>query len=144
LEQADIAEAEIRAVLPEARIGGERKTIQVYKKGSQGHQMARMGLHMYYEGQEKDIEDIKVTSVTAEALGGMFRRAWYYWVCSAKNHISSIPATKAVELNRVWGEKIRFNGFAGGTDADGPGNHYHVDTVDGLQALMAAIKNRVR
>ena len=141
-DRAEVARSEIRSVLPEAdlTLGGEVRTVEVFKEGTRGHRMAGSGIWMPYEGQENDTEVIEVTSVTAEAYGWTFHRAWYYWVCSTKTN--PIPEVQAFALNVKWREQVRFDGFAGGQDADGPGDHYHVDTMEGLRALLAAINTQ--
>jgi len=137
-----MARSEIRSVIPEAdlTLGGKTQTREVFKEGTQGYKMGRAGIRMPYEGEENDIETIEVASVTAEAYGWKFYRAWYYWVCGTKTN--PIPEAQAKALNAKWREQVRFDGFAGGKDADGPGDSYHVDTMEGLRALLAAINTQ--
>jgi hypothetical protein len=138
-DRAEVAKGEIRSVVSQGdlTLGGDIRTVEVFKKGTRGHQMAGSGMWIPYEGQENDTEEIKVTTVSAKAHGWEFRRAWYYWICSTKTN--PIPQAKAEALNKEWGRQVRFDGYAGGKDADGPGDSYHVDTMEGLRALLAAI-----
>jgi hypothetical protein len=140
LDRAETAREELHSVIPEEDLTfrGKMSTREVYRKGTKGYRMGRAGVSMYYEGQENDIETIEVASVTAEAYGWTFHRLWYYWVC--QTNTNPIPQAKAEDLNVVWGKQVRFDGFAGGHDVDGPGDHYHVDTKEGLQALLNVIK----
>jgi len=132
------AVSELKALLPEAKFTGEVRTQKHWKEGTKGWKNARVGLSMWYEGAENDTEEVKVRTVEATALGWKFSRAWYYWVCNT--YEKPIPAAAAKAFNDKWGDQVRFNGYAGGTDADGPGKSYHVDTLDGLLALVKLIR----
>jgi len=117
------------------------KVVQAFRKGTQGERNGRDGISFYYEGQEEDIEDITLYSVEGDAHGWAFRRAWRYWVCRTATH--AIPQGAARDLNHEWGAQVRVDGFAGGQPVEsirGPIYSYHVDTMGGLQALMAMIR----
>lgn len=141
LDLAEIAKDELRKVIADADldlVDCEQQTRRVFREGSRGHQMSRAGICAFYEGQENDIEEVQVASVGAKAHGWEFRRAWYYWVCQTSTN--PIPRTEAEKLNAKWGDQVRFDGYSGGKNPNGPGTAYHVDTLEGLQALLDVIK----
>ena len=138
MEVAEQAMAELRSVLPEAVFETKTETRSVYKDASRGDEMARCGIRIHYEGEEADIETITVQSVRATALGWTFRRAWYYWACSTKD--KPVPEEMARSMNEKWGEQVRVDGFSGGRDAIGDVFSYHVDTKDGLAALVTILR----
>lgn len=143
---AEVAREEIRSVIPEAdlKFGGEVGEREQFRAGTKGWTMGRAGVSMYYEGQEADIEVVATEEVEAEAYGWKFRRLWYYWACRADKEEHALPKERAVVLNAEWGRQVRFDGFAGGKHVDGPGGHYHVDTLAGLRALVDAIREGAR
>ena len=81
-------------------------------------------------------------SVTGMIHGWHFRRAWYYWVATATPG-AQLSAEKARRLNERWKEEVRVDGYAGGQDVEGPVGCYHVDTVEGLSALVEYISPEV-
>lgn len=66
-----------------------------------------------------------------------FRRLWYYWSV----HLSRpLPQAVAEVLNKKWEQEIRVDGYAGGKSPDPRGvTVYHVDTQEGLNALVIAL-----
>ena len=70
-----------------------------------------------------------------------FERAWYYWVAKGPG----IPLEHATRLHNTHGQVVRVDGHGGcpsplewnkGFAVD----HYHVDTAEGLKALVDTIK----
>lgn len=96
-------------------------------------------------------------SLIGGSLGGFtFRRAWVYW--SVKGAMSR---TLAHELNttprgsdlgtkysgggKTWGDVIRVEGFAGGTNVSAGGcSSWHIDTEDGLAKFADFIREKIR
>jgi hypothetical protein len=140
-EHAEIAMNELLRFIPIADLRFKNTTSmhKIFKKGSKGHAMGRCGISCYYEGQENDVEDVELVRVEAEAYNWTFYRAWYYWVCGTRHNPISEKAAK--ELNDAMGGQVRVNGFAGGTSVDGVVDSYHVDTLDGLKALLEMIRD---
>ena len=99
-EALEIAKAEILGVLSEAKLDIQVSTRKEFKKGSQGYQLARMGVSVYYEGQERDLEEVRVYGLKAKCHGWSFYRAWYYWICTTENQ--PIDKAAATELNKEW------------------------------------------
>ncbi len=142
LELAETARAEIRSVVEPGRLTFDDENVQtrtVFRRGTQGDEMGRAGIHAPYEGMENDTEVVELVRVTARAYGWKFHRAWYYWICLTDGP----PLTEKVarELNDEWREQVRVEGFGGGCDVTGPVRAYHVDTLDGLMKLMVVIKS---
>ena len=83
------------------------------------------------------------TRYQGELFGWHFRRAWYYWVCWGP----AIPFDIADELHKAFGQEVRVAGHCGcpaprewyHNDYDKGVPDYHVDTQEGLNALVAAI-----
>jgi hypothetical protein len=140
LERLTIAKSELLEAFPEATFDIiKSQTIEVYREGSEPHRLARMGISFGVQAKEEDIENITVFDALGHSHGWAFRRAWYYWVCTTDEN-NAIPETTAQELNKVWGEQVRAEGFAGGiSDLHGPMSSYHVDTLEGLKALAKVI-----
>ena len=118
---------------------GEVDARRVYKAGTKGDMMDRMGILAPYEGMENDVETIEVVRVVARAYGWRFSRAWYYWICVSEG--APLPMTIAQEVNKQWGEQIRVDGYAGRDEVAKPMQGYHVDTFDGLKKLMQVLKS---
>ena len=69
-----------------------------------------------------------------------FERSWCYWICSGPG----VPLDLAIELNKYYADTVRVDGYAGGrcpieAGAGGGINLYHVDSHDGLLALVSTI-----
>lgn len=70
-----------------------------------------------------------------------FRRAWYYWIAEGPG----LPAIVADRLHETHGRAVRVDGHCG---CPSPGEWfkgfgvglYHVDTPDGLKALVDALR----
>jgi len=140
-EAVEVAKGELRGAIEpgDLKFDDEPKsTYKVFKKGTRGDTMGRMGITAPYDGMENDTETAELVHVVAHAHGWRFRRAWYYWMCSSEDR----PLSKAVakEMNRQWGGQIRVNGYSGGTDVREPVSSYHVDTLEGLKKLVETIK----
>lgn len=138
LDLAARAKEELLRVLPEAVFEDKVETREVYRKGTRAHQMASAGMHFPGMAGPDDIETIEVQAVRATALGWTFQRAWYYWICTTADR--PIPRAEASRLNETWRKQVRVDGFAGGRDVRADVQGYHVDTADGLAALVAAIR----
>ncbi len=73
--------------------------------------------------------------------GWGFQRAWTYWVCSGPG----IPTKEAEQLHEYFGDVVRVDGDCG---CPSPTKRfkgfgcglYHVDTLEGLEALADMIK----
>lgn len=79
--------------------------------------------------------------------GWTFRRSWYYWRVTTKNH--GLPPLYAVRLYEKYGKVVRVNGDCTGPDPikDNKGfaiSHYDIDTQDGLTAFVSTLKDVVR
>lgn len=103
----------------------------MFKKGAKAH--ASVGVYVPSEIGPDATEVISVYTVLGRAYGWKFRRAWYYWVCTTNNW--PVPEDTARSFNETWGKQVRVEGFAGDQDVSGPVDSYHVDTVEGLNAL---------
>lgn len=72
----------------------------------------------------------------------LFVRGWYYWEVY---FYEPMPYDAACELNTHWGKQVRVDGGAGGRELSalckqlGGVYTYHVDTQEGLNALVQAI-----
>lgn len=139
-ERAMVAMAELEAAAgKKLSFDNEVKAVRVYKEGSRALEMARSGVYFNHDGIANDVETVHRTTVIATVWGWRFRRAWYYWVCDA-NVVRAIPREDAVKLNARLGGQVRVDGYSGGNDVTGPVDLYHVDTVEGLKALLDLIK----
>lgn len=84
------------------------------------------------------------TSVQGALHGWIFKRAWYYWVCTGPG----IELAAAMALHEKFGDQVRVAGHCGCPSplewykglACGD---YHVDTPEGLKALADTIKEIV-
>jgi len=140
-EAAEQAISELQHIIPDADLTFSLKSVKknIYKTGSEGDRLGRMGIQCFYDGQEKDIEQVSLMNVEANAYGWSFRRAWYYWICCTETN--PIPKQIAEKLNAELGQQVRVNGFAGGHDVEGDISSYHVDTFVGLHALLKVIRD---
>lgn len=87
------------------------------------------------------------TTLGGSLCGWKFKRAWYYWIASAKPGVV-LPFDLADELHIQHGQEVRVAGHCGcpaprewykeGWFCGVPS--YHVDTQVGLNALAAAIR----
>jgi hypothetical protein len=137
-EAAETAKTELSMAIQDALFDVKEETRRVFKKGSKGDRMGRMGISAPYDGMNDDIEEVTLYRIEARALGWRFYRAWYYWSCSTDQR--PIPEVAARAMNDEWGQQIRVDGFAGGTSVDGPVSSYHVDTLAGLLRLVKEIQ----
>lgn len=82
-------------------------------------------------------------SVIGVLHGWVFTRSWYYW--SVRSSGKALSYTRADLLNKSMGTEVRAYGYAGGTslEAELPLS-YHVDTQEGLMALVAFIRENGR
>ena len=86
-----------------------------------------------------DNGDPATDAIVATTGDWSFRRNWYYWTADGP----PLHPRVAKELNDCYGGQVRINGCAGGEHSevilervvDG----YHIDTADGLKALLLAI-----
>jgi hypothetical protein len=71
------------------------------------------------------------------AVFGFQRASSYYAVRGSQN----LPQYPALLLNNRWGQEVRIGGDSGGRlDVPQPGvSSWHVDTLDGLQALASSL-----
>ena len=134
----EIAKAELLRAAPDAVFNIQETTRQVCRRGSIADQTARCGIVSHHEGREDDIETETVYRVEANILGWKFRRLWYYWSCSTSER--PIPGIAAAEFNEVFGSQVRVDGYSGGYFVTGAVSLYHVDTMDGLIALVTLIR----
>ena len=83
----------------------------------------------------------EVQTVTYGFLyGWTFRRAWYYWVATAKDG-SAIPYEIAIRINDKIGRELRVDGYSGGKIPDRYGvGSYHIDSQEALNVLADTIK----
>jgi hypothetical protein len=119
------------------RFCNTEKECTVWKKGSRGHGYARAGITMPYDGYRDDLEPATLIAVSGCMLGWTFTRLWYYWACSTKTN--PVPQAAATRLNDGMRHQARINGHCNGESVSGPVYGYHVDTVEGLAALLRAI-----
>lgn len=116
------------------------KEVEVYEPGSEADKMSRSGIWMPGMAKDSPTIWIEVHQVSAKAFGWTFRRAWYYWVCSAETHGYGLPEAAAKQLNEEHRLDVRVDGYASGQEVHGEVDSYHVDTPDGLKALVEVLK----
>ncbi len=84
-----------------------------------------------------------LTYLSGTFMGWVFVRSWYYWACRSPE--GGLTPEIAAQLHKTHGKEVR----AAGDCACGPpeewfgkklANLYHVDTGDGLAALVKAIR----
>ena len=138
-DQLETAKSELTSVLPEAEFDIKSEVQQHYKEGSLPYKQAMAGMRGFCKVKPEDIEDVEVYTMEAKALGWNFHRAWYYWSCHVDNG-KKIPTKIAKTFNETWGEQVRVNGYAGGTDVKRPVDGYHIDTAAGLQAFVDMLR----
>ncbi len=139
----DLALAEL-AGLPRGSTIVTSREREVLKRGSERYKLAQVGITV--GGLKKNVDDtewVKLYTVEASAWGWRFHRAWYYWIAVAENQRYFVPADTAMVLHERWGSVVRTDGFAGGKVPDGPVDSYHIDTPDGLAALIEVLKEIV-
>jgi hypothetical protein len=84
-------------------------------------------------------EEVRYT-VIGRLKGWRFERAWYYWRASADEKTYGLNPDVAFLLNAQWCKDIRVNGNCMGQDVvDEWIRCYHIDTQEGLNALVRAI-----
>lgn len=81
------------------------------------------------------------TLVHGSLYGWTFDRAWYYWIVKGPG----IPIDKAMQLQEAHGKVVRANGDCACRgplfwNRGFPTTMYHVDTQEGLNALVSVIK----
>jgi len=141
----DQAVAELRAAgVPR---GSETITMmerEIYKEGARPVQLANAGISMPGMSTPEDVEWAWLYKVEADFGYWKFRRAWYYWVVYTEDdaYEYDIPTQTAWDFNERLGREARAEGFAGGTDVNGPVSFYHVDTPRGLAELVKIIKQQ--
>jgi hypothetical protein len=128
--------------LPRGSTTVTTKEVEVYQEDSKAAKLARAGISIPSANAESATEWIEVHKVEGKAFGWTFFRAWYYWVCEAKDSKTVLPKTVAEKLNAEHFCDVRVGGFAGGQNVTGPVGSYHVDTPVGLAALVAVLKQR--
>jgi len=84
------------------------------------------------------------TGVIGGIFGWTFKRAWTYWSCEGPG----IPVEAAEKLHKVYGKVVRVDGDCGCPSPrerfHGLGcGSYHVDTKEGLKALVETLRNIV-
>ncbi len=115
---------------------------QVYKRGSEAANLAKAGISFPGMAEESDREWVWSYDVKAELYGWQFRRAWYYWSAHAVNRDYYIPVDVAEKFNQEFRHVVRVEGHGGGQDVRRPVEGYHVDTPQGLGALIELLKKR--
>ena len=89
------------------------------------------------------------SAILAYLNGWVFKRAWYYWVVSSENNL--LLFENADKLHEKFGKEVRVDGHCG---CPAPRewlrdnwrlgvNLYHVDSQEGLNALVKAIKEQI-
>ncbi len=68
----------------------------------------------------------------------VFVRHWYYWSATLSK---PMPAGNAIKLEREWGHSVRVDGARPGISPFEGIYTYHVDTQDGLYALVYALRS---
>ena len=100
-------------------------------------ELARAVVPAFYVTPRRELE-VKATVVGflhfENGLMVSFTRGWAYWVV----HLSSpVTQSDALDLNTIWSEEVRVDGYAGGTEPSEDGvTTYHVDTPAGLEAFV--------
>ena len=112
------------------------KEVEVYKKDSEAHKLAQMGIHIPSVDKKSETEWVTLYSIKANIHGWKFRRAWYYWV--AEGDEFEIPKDAAEDFNAIEENKneVRVDGYAGGKSVNGPVSFYHIDTQRGLNEFI--------
>ena len=143
-ESRDEALAELLAagISSECKVIKSRE-VEVLVRGSDAERMASAGIYVSSLVAAAPKERVTLYEVGAKAFGWKFHRAWYYWVADVADG-KPIPRNQAEPLNATFRETVRVDGFAGGQDVRGPVRGYHVDTPEGLAALVALLKENTR
>jgi len=106
---------------------------------------------VYFEEHEflrKNAGEVK-SAILAYLNGWVFKRAWYYWVVSSDQNL--LLFENADKLHEKFGKEVRVSGHCGcpsprewyNNDWNLGVNLYHVDSQEGLNALVKAIKEQV-
>lgn len=74
-----------------------------------------------------------------------FKRAWRYWVADGPG----VPADKAEEFHKTWGQVVRVDGHCGCPSPLGwfhgfAVGRYHIDSQEGLNAFADLLKSIYR
>lgn len=79
-----------------------------------------------------------VVGVLADARGviAVAYRRWYYWSVEVRR---PLPIKQARAFNKRYFDTVRAEGMSGGTNVTRPVTRYHVDTPDGLLALVSEL-----
>jgi hypothetical protein len=130
------------AGLPRGAIRVTMREVESRKRGTCIEQMARCGIVVPSAVVQAPMEWVEAFDVTAQAYGWKLDRRWYYWECNAKYPRFAIPIDAALRLHAELGTQARANGDCACREPTDAVDTYHVDTPEGLQALVSILKRR--